>query len=436
MSLPPHFSVDGGELKISGVKLMDLVQKYGTPLYVISADRVREKYERLLSATKKHWKSVLICYAYKANPTLALLKVLRDVGAGAEVVSSGELFAAKLVGVDPEKIVFNGVSKSPFEIEDAVSSHVKLINVENIGELDLIDEASRKFGIKASIGVRVNLDVPAETHKYISTGMKIHKFGLDVKNAYNAYKLALEKSNIEVKGIHMHIGSQILNSKPFIKAAEKLVDFSRKLSEKLGLKLSLIDLGGGLGIPYKESDKVLTPEDYCESVFPVIINAIGHVFSEDSTIILEPGRYLVGDAGVLLTRINYVKELGGIKWVLVDAGMNDLIRPALYGAVHRIIPIDKVEFEYAEKCNIAGPICESSDVFAEKYLLPEVKPGDVLAILDAGAYGISMSSQYNCRPRAAVVMIDEGSIKLVRRRETYEDIFLCDIIGKNNSKLS
>ena len=171
MSLPPHFSVDGGELKISGVKLKDLAQKYGTPLYVISADRVREKYKRLLSATKKHWKSVLICYAYKANPTLALLKVLRDVGAGAEVVSSGELFAAKLVGVDPEKIVFNGVSKSPFEIEDAVSSHVKLINIENIGELDLIDEASRKFGVKASIGVRVNLDVPAETHKYISLSL-------------------------------------------------------------------------------------------------------------------------------------------------------------------------------------------------------------------------------------------------------------------------
>jgi len=428
--LPPHLSISGGELKINGVSLMDLAQNYGTPLYVISADRVREKYGKLLSEAMKYWRGVLICYAYKANATLALLKVLKDAGAGAEVVSSGELYAAKLIGVDVDKIVFNGVCKSPREIEDAVSSQVKLINIENFDELNYIGSAARKFGVKPSIGVRVNLDVPAKTHKYISTGMRIHKFGLDSSSAYSAYRIALRMSDVEVKGIHVHVGSQILSARPFREAAEKLITFAERLSKNLGLKLNLIDLGGGLGIPYKESNEALSPEDYCKSILPVIVESIGKFFSDDSTIILEPGRYLVGDAGLLLTRVNYVKEIGGLKWILVDAGMNDLIRPALYGAYHRIVAVNKADFKSVEEYNVGGPVCESSDVFAEKYPLPKIKPGDVLAILDAGAYGISMASQYNCRPRAAVVMIDGGTVKLVRRRETFEDIFLCDLMGK------
>jgi len=428
LNLPSHLSIINGELRINNLSIIDLAEKYGTPLYIISGDRVKEKYEKLNETCKKYWKNTLICYAYKANHILALLKLLKNLGAGAEVVSGGELYAAKKVGVDSSKIVFNGVSKSINEIRMAIENKILLLNIENLGEIDYIKNIVEKQDLTASIGVRVNLDVPAETHKYISTGMKIHKFGLTSQDAIKAYKLLMKIRNVEVNGIHIHIGSQILSLKPFKEAVLKLIDFCKKVYDKLNLKLKLIDLGGGLGIPYKDNERELSIQEYCKSIFPLITDQIGRIFNENSTIILEPGRYLVGDAGILVSRVNYVKEIGGIKWILIDAGMNDLIRPALYNAFHKIILVEKANQEPTEKYWVGGPICESSDVFAKNYPLPKIKPGDLIAILNTGAYGISMSSQYNCRPRAPVIMIENGIAKLVRRRETYQDIFNCDLI--------
>lgn len=427
MSLPSIFNIRSGELFIESVRVMDLVEEYDTPLYVLSSNRIKQKYHELYDASKEYWKNVLICYAYKANSTLAVLKLLRELGAGAEVVSAGELYAARLIGVRPGKMVFNGVSKSSSEINDAISVQVGLLNVESLAELELINDIASKLNIQVNLGVRVNFNVPAKTHKHISTGMKFHKFGLDVNEAFEAYKLALRSKRIRVRGIHVHIGSQILTVYPFVKASNNLVSFAEKLYDMLKLKLELIDLGGGLGIPYSLEDRFLPPQEYCKNVFPIITNRIGTIFDDESTIILEPGRYLVGDAGILLTRVNYVKQIGDIKWILVDAGMNDLIRPALYDAFHRIVMVNKFDLPSVERYCVGGPICESADVFVRDYSLPKVDRGDVLAILDVGAYGISMSSQYNCRPRAPVVMVENGNVKLIRRRETHADIFMCDL---------
>lgn len=427
MSLHPIFNVRNGELYIENVRVMDLVERYGTPLHVISSGRIRQKYGELHDASKEYWRDTLICYAYKANSTLAILKFLKELGAGAEVVSGGELYAARLIGVRPDKIVFNGVSKSLSEIIDAITVQVGLLNIESLTELKIVNEIASKLNIQVNLGVRVNFDVPVKTHRYISTGMRLHKFGLDVGEAFKAYKLASKSKYIRVRGIHVHVGSQILSVYPFVKASSSIVSFAEKLYDALKLRLDAIDLGGGLGIQYSMEDKVLSPRDYCKNVFPIILEKIGSVFDEDSTIILEPGRYLVGDAGVLLTRVNYVKQIGNVKWVLVDAGMNDLIRPALYNAFHRVLIVNKFDIPATESYSVAGPICESADVFVKDYLLPKVDVGDVIAILDTGAYGVSMSSQYNCRPRAPVVMVDNSNVKLVRRRETYADVFMCDL---------
>ena len=407
-----------------------LVDKYGTPLYFLDAERVRENYLNLHSNITNLWKNSLICYAYKANSTLALLKVLRDMGAGAEVVSGGELYAAKLVNMPPERIVFDGVSKSPLELAEAIRENILLINVESMEELSLIDKFASKFNVKVSLGIRINFDVKVDTHHYITTGRRFNKFGMDPDSAYTAYKKAQKMKNVNVKGIHIHIGSQILDIFPYVEVKEKLVNFCRKLKSTLKLALKYVDLGGGFGISYREYEKSFPISDYCETVVKPLTSYAGSIFDDDFKIILEPGRFIVGDAGILITRVNYVKESGGYKWVLVDAGMNDLIRPALYGAFHPIIPLSKVKDEY-EIYNIAGPICESSDIFYIGFKAPLIRPGDLLAILNVGAYGISMSSQYNCRPRAAVVMRDNGEIKLVRRRENYNDIFGCDILEKS-----
>ncbi len=429
MRLPGHLSIVNGELRVNGVSLTRLADEYGTPLYILSIDRVREKFRSLMSRVREYWEEVLICYAYKANTTLALLKALKNEGAGAEVVSRGELYAAKLVGVAPHKVVFNGVCKLEEEIADAIEYGVGLLNIENLGEMDVIKRVIERFGLSSTVfGVRVNLDVPAETHEYISTGMRIHKFGLDPENALKAYVALIKLVGANrCMGVHIHIGSQILSVEPFESAVKKLISFCRILKNKLGVKIGIVDLGGGLGIPYEADQREFPLEIYCEAVLKPIVDSIGDVFLADSLIILEPGRYLVGDAGVLLARVRYVKETAGIKWILIDAGMNDLIRPALYGAKHRVVVVGKADLEPRERYWIGGPICESSDVFARDCLLPKVEPGDLIALLDTGAYGISMASQYNCRPRPPVVVVDDGEVRLARRRESIGDLFSCEI---------
>lgn len=407
-------------LRNRSLNFKTLVEEYGTPLYLIDLDMVEHNYTILKNSLDKVWDRNLICYAYKANTCLALLKFLNELGAGAEVVSSGELYAAKLVNVPPNKIVFDGVSKSPNEIFDAVYSRILLINIENIDELYWINKFSSELNVKASIGVRVNFDIPVKTHTHIGTGARIHKFGLSIYSAFKAYEIASKLNNIRVSGIHVHLGSQIFDIEPYKMAVNEILNFCSKLYEMFSIKLEIIDLGGGFGIPYSKDERIFPMNEYCEAIRR-LFDPSHEFFIEDPLLIVEPGRFIVGNAGILLTRVNYVKEDYGFKWVLVDAGMNDLIRPALYGASHPIYNLSSNEefYEY----NVAGPICESSDVFGFNVKLNKVNPGDILAIMNAGAYGFSMSSQYNSRPRAAIVVLRGDKIYLARRRERYVDLF-------------
>ncbi|KPV65156.1 MAG: Diaminopimelate decarboxylase [Candidatus Bathyarchaeota archaeon BA1] len=418
---------DDGHLLIGRMDVVQLAKEYGTPLYIVNAERIRQNYRRFFRALHNHYPKVFICYVYKANPNLAVCKVLEREGAGAEVVSGGELYIASLVGVKPDKIVFNGVSKSLDELQMAVDLKVGLINVESIEELHRLNEISMKAGIKTPVGIRLNLDIPALTHDFISTGLQKHKFGLDVNEAFKAFETANQLDHLVFRGVHAHIGSQITEIEPFRQEVIKLLDFVGLLKNKLGVDIECIDLGGGLGIKYGETSRALTPEEYATAIIPVVRDKINEYGLNEPTLISEPGRYLVADSSILVSQVNYVKKVGDVSWALIDAGMNDFLRPALYRAQHRMVVANKALREPAQTYNVGGPICESADVFGDNQMFPEIENGDILALLDAGAYGFSMSSQYNSRPRAAMVMVDNGIVKVVRRRETYEDLVACDI---------
>ncbi|RLG41389.1 MAG: diaminopimelate decarboxylase [Thermoproteota archaeon] len=411
-----------GHLCIRGHDLVELAERFGTPLYVIDAQRIRENYRRFRDAFNSYPR-VLIAYAYKANPNLAVCSILKEEGAGAEVVSGGELYIALKVGVNPEKIVFDGVSKGEDELKMAIEGEIGAINVESLEELRKIERIASKLGKKARIGVRLNPDVPVRTHPHDVTGAKYSKFGLDFESALKAYEMAMKMEHIEVKGIHIHIGSQITQVDSFRSAALRLFDLVSKLKE-MGVMLEYLDFGGGLGITYGGRKDYL--KEYARTLLELTRTKIGELDLGEPKLIFEPGRYIVADSSVLLTRVNYVKEIFGRKWVLVDAGMNDFMRPAMYGAAHQIVPVNKPEGE--ERYNVGGPICESSDVFGRDVRLPEMEAGDLLAIFDVGAYGICMSSQYNSRPRPAMILIDEAKVSVVRERETYEDLISKDRI--------
>jgi len=424
-----HLNVNSdGHLTVGGINTIELAERFATPLYVVDAERIREKYRQFYDALSSAYPKILVCYAYKANSNMAICKILERMGAGAEVVSGGELYISSLVGVKPEKIVFNGVSKSFDELEMAVNLKVGLINIESILELHHLNNVSSEIGEKASVGIRVNLDVSALTHPYVSTGLYVNKFGLDLDEALKAYKIASQLDSLTVKGVHAHIGSQITSPEPFKEEVTKLFDFVGLLKDRLGLDIECVDLGGGLGIGYDEMSKAMTPLDYASTIMPIIHDKIRQFNLSKPTLIFEPGRCLVADSCLLLSRVNYVKKIREISWVLIDAGMNDLIRPALYEAYHRLIVANKVSSKPVEKYSIGGPVCESADVVGKDMVLPEVESGDVIAILDAGAYGLSMSSQYNSRPRAAVVLIDNGIVDVVRRRESYADLVSHDLL--------
>ena len=422
------FSKYLSELSDKGINFIELASKYGTPLYFFDANIIRENYRRLHSVISKYWNNLLICYAYKANTLLSILKIVHELGAGAEVVSGGELYAAKLVGVPSDMIIFDGVSKGLKELFEAVYNEILMINIENLDELRLINEFASVVDFNISVGVRVNFNIPVNTHRHISTGMYTHKFGLDVKQAFEAYRHAREYTHIDVKGIHVHIGSQILNCDSYLLLAEKVLSFSRRLKNELGISLSYVDLGGGFGIPYHSGDAEFPLEEYGLKVVNKIADGAGEVFDDNLTLVLEPGRYIVGNAGYLLTTVNYVKSVNGVNWVLVDAGMNDMLRPALYSAYHPIFAISSASSSNKYSYNVAGPVCESSDVFGFNVLLPEISRGDLIIISEVGAYGFSMSSQYNSRPRAAAILLDGDKIKLIRRRELYSDLFYLDVV--------
>lgn len=405
-----HFQYRQGELYCEEVPLAELVQEYGTPLYVYS----HATFERHFRVFDGAFADVphLTCYAVKANSNLALLSLVAQWGGGMDIVSGGELFRAIAAGADPRKIVYAGVGKTEREIEEALKTGILMFNVESTEELERIDAVARRLGLRAPVALRVNPAIDPKTHKYIATGLKESKFGIQSEHVVQSYRHALAMSGLEVVGVHIHIGSQITETAPFTAALEKLAALAEQI-RGLGVDLRYIDIGGGLGITYDQEEPP-EPAGFASELLPLLKGLKG-------TIVTEPGRVLVGNAGVLLTRVLYRKGSGEKKFFIVDAGMNDLMRPSLYNSHHHIRPL--LERTYgSEKVDVVGPICESGDFLAKDRVLPIVDPGEYLAVGSAGAYGFSMSSNYNSRPRAAEVLVKGSSHAVVRRRETYEDL--------------
>jgi len=405
----PYLEYRGEELYLEGLSLRALAEELGTPLYVYSASYIRDR----LRAYRQAFPDALICYAVKANFNPHIIALAKEEGAGADIVSGGELYASLRAGVEPSKIVYAGVGKTVRELEYAISSDILMFNVESHMELDVLNDIAGRLGKKARIAIRVNPDVDPKTHPYISTGMKKSKFGVDIKSAKKEYEYAGKLKNLEVVGIHCHIGSQILDTSPYIEASQKVVELYHDLL-KSGFDIKYLDLGGGLGIKYKPEQSNPDPTDLAQAILPNLKDV-------KAKLILEPGRSIVGNAGILLTQVQFIKDKGHKHFVIVDAGMNDLVRPAMYEAYHHIVPVAIKERPYI-KTDVVGPICETGDFLALDRELPAVERGEYLAVLSAGAYGFAMSSHYNLRPRACEVLVEKGSYKVIREREDYEYI--------------
>ncbi len=405
-----YFRYKNDVLYAEGVPLGTLARKYGTPLYVYSAATLK----RHLEAYHKAFRGVrhAICFAVKANSNLAVLRLLGEGGAGADVVSGGELYRALKAGIDPSKIVYAGVGKTGEEIRFALGSRILMFNIESGDELTEINRVAARMRLRAPIALRVNPDIDPGTHPYISTGLRKHKFGIPIDEALECYRLAKGLKHVRVVGVHKHIGSQITNVAPFAEALERVLSLVDEL-KKHEVDIKYIDIGGGLGIPY-EREKTPQPRDLAKKILPLLRG-------RDVTLLAEPGRSIVGNAGVLLTRTLYLKNGPDRKFVIVDSGMNDLIRPTLYGAYHEILPVKRRRTGKALS-DVVGPICESGDFLAKERLMQKTERGDLLAVMSAGAYGFTLSSNYNSRPRAAEVMVTGGKHFLVRRRESYEDL--------------
>jgi diaminopimelate decarboxylase len=419
-----------GKLYCEDVDLARAAVQFGTPLYIYSAGTILDHFHRLDAALAplEH----LICYAVKANSNRAVLKLLVEAGAGFDIVSGGELFRAIKAGVDPKKCTFAGVGKARDEIEYAIEQGVYCFNVESEAELEYIDKIAGAKKSRAPIALRVNPDVDPHTHAYISTGSHENKFGIALEDAPRIYERAAKMPNIEIVGVQMHIGSQITEAGPFAAAISKVAPLVRDLKSKY--KIEFFSIGGGMGIIYRralESGPGKWWHDHGgePSAFSVrdYANAIAPPLSDLGVrVLVEPGRFLVGNAGILLTRVRYIKKSGHKKFAIVDAGMNDLIRPALYRSYHEIVPVEqKVESERnrkIEKIDIVGPVCESGDFFALDREMPEVREGDLLAIMSAGAYGFVMASNYNSRPLPAEALVRGDKVALIRKRQTWEDL--------------
>jgi diaminopimelate decarboxylase len=404
------FALNHGVLHAESVPLNDIANRFGTPCYVYS----RSALEAALDEFQQELNGVdsLVCYAVKANSNLAVLNVFARCGAGFDIVSTGELKRVLAAGADPKKVVFSGVGKTTAEMEFALETGILCFNVESAPELDRLNEVAGRLGKKAPISLRVNPNVDAKTHPYISTGLKENKFGVAYEDALNLYRHAASLPNLNITGIDCHIGSQLLDPAPFAEALDKVLLLIDQLAAA-NIRLHHIDLGGGLGIRYRD-EVAPTVKAYLQPLLEKLKD-------RGLKILLEPGRRLVGNAGLLLTKVEYLKP-GEVKnFAIVDAAMNDLARPALYDAWHEILPVVPHDGEI-QHWEIVGPICETGDFLGRARPLALV-PGDLLAIMSAGAYGMAMSSNYNTRPRAAEVMIDGAEAHLVRRRETVEELY-------------
>ena len=407
-----HFTYRDGHLCAEDVDLGDIVQRVGTPCYVYSRatlERHRRVFDAALGA-----RSHLICYAVKANSNLAVLQVLARLGSGFDIVSIGELQRVLLAGGDPARVVFSGVGKRADEMHRALQAGIRCFNVESENELRLLDEVAGRCGHAAPISLRVNPDVDAGTHPYISTGLRQNKFGIAVDTALETYRQAAALPHLRVTGIDCHIGSQLTDSRPFVDALERVLQLVGKLQGE-GIRLQHIDLGGGLGIRYQAQDTPPSPDEYVAA----LLARLGDCPLE---ILLEPGRAIAGNAGILLTRVEYLKHTPDRDFAIVDAAMNDLQRPALYNAWHDIIPVQPRPDEPALCYDVVGPVCETGDFLGKQRQLA-LAAGDILAVRSAGAYGFSMSSNYNSRPRAAEVMVDGDHLHIIRERETLDDLY-------------
>jgi len=419
LKLPPHLMIQKGHLCISGQDCVALAEKYGTPLYVTSEDRICEQFENYRKALTARYPKVQVLFAAKANGNLAVIRALAQLGAGADVFSSGELRLALDAGMSPEKLLFNGSSKTPEDLALAVEKGVR-VSADSLDELHQLDAAAKAAGKVAKIAFRVNPALEVPTHPKIATGLATSKFGIPHKEIPTAYREALTCKNIKPVGLHCHIGSQILDVEPFARAAEVMVRIARELTD-MGVQLEFIDLGGGLGIPYHhDTDPAPTPEDYSAKVVPVFREGV-EACGISPELWVEPGRSLVADSTVLLTRVNSTKNAHK-RFANVDAGFNLLIRPAMYDAYHEVIVANRADAPLSTEYTVTGPICETGDILAPDRRLPPVAAGDLIAVLDAGAYGFAMSSQYNCRPRCPEVLIQGTRAALMRRGETISDI--------------
>lgn len=408
---PIHdFKYKNGELYCEGVKVGAIAAKAGTPLYIYSHQTIVEHFRKIKEAFKPV--DPIICFAMKANSNLAVLKALVNEGAGFDIVSGGELKKARLVKADMQKIAFASVGKTDQEIVEAINAGILLFNVESRPELENINRIARKMKKCVQVALRINPDIDSPTHEKINTGTLKKKFGIDLTTARAIFLDRKAHPNLLINGVHIHIGSQITKAAPFLAAIEKALAFIDEL-ERDGVRIEYFDIGGGLGIIYQD-ETPQTAKEYADKVLPLLK---GRKFR----LMMEPGRFIVGNAGIFITRKLYLKDNGVKKFMIVDAGMNDLVRPSMYGSYHEIIPVKRSS---ATKvlCDVVGPICESGDVFAHDRKVENIKDGELLALLSAGAYGYVMSSNYNVRPRAAEVMVKGNKWAVVQERENFNDL--------------
>jgi diaminopimelate decarboxylase len=410
MNMDDYFYYQSDELHAERVSLADIAAQFGTPCYVYSRAALTDGWNEFSNALRS--REHLICYAVKANSNLAILNVFARLGAGFDIVSGGELQRVMAAGGDARKVVFSGVGKTAAEMRMALEADVLCFNVESSAELERLNEVARAMGKIAPVSLRVNPDVDARTHPYISTGLKQNKFGVAYGEAVALYRNARELENLRITGMDCHIGSQLTEVSPFIAAVEKILKMVDVLADE-GIHLEHLDLGGGLGICYRDE----MPPAIADYV-GALLTALGN---RREKLIFEPGRVLVGNAGVLLTRVEYLKHGEEKNFAIVDAAMNDLMRPALYEAYHEILPVIREKY-VRESYEVVGPICETGDFIGHARELA-IGPQSLLAVLSAGAYGMSMSSNYNTRPRAAEVVVDGGTVHLVRERETISQLY-------------
>jgi diaminopimelate decarboxylase len=406
-----HFDYRNNQLYCEDVALRDLLGAVGTPCYVYSHATLEHHFtifDQAFAAVPH-----VTCFALKANSNLAIINLFGLLGGGADIVSGGELFRALKAGIPAERIVYSGVGKSLAEIDYALRNEILMFNIESSQELETINARAALSGCKARIALRVNPDVDPKTHPYISTGMKKAKFGIDIDSAIEEYRRAQTLSHVEIQGVSCHIGSQLTEVSPFVDALRRLRILIDRLTDH-GIAIRYLDFGGGLGITY-DQEAPPHPRQYAQQ----ILKELGDL---QVTLIFEPGRVIVGNAGILVTQVLYTKTTPSKNFVIVDAAMNDLVRPSLYGSYHHIQPIHRAVGTPLQMVDVVGPICESGDFLARDRELPVVQPGDHLAVMSAGAYGFTMASNYNSRPRPAEVLVKGGTFRLIRQRETWEDL--------------